>query len=143
MVNKLFAVSSHISKIILFAVDFSPVKMPFKVSDIMANYVPGENGDEDGYILITGGCNSVKGNERITVEGEEGEEVDLFACFSTSNRTLKFDPFTETFEELAQAPHERQRHAAVFSNGELYLIGGRDSDDALVASIDVCKTDYS
>lgn len=138
MVNKLFAVSSHISKIILFAVDFSPVKMPFKVSDIMANYVPGENGDEDGYILITGGCNSVKGNERITANG-----TDLFACFSTSNRTLKFDPFTETFEELAQAPHERQRHAAVFSNGELYLIGGRDSDDALVASIDVCKTDYS
>lgn len=138
MVNKLFAVSSHISKIILFAVDFSPVKMPFKVSDIMANYVPGENGDEDGYILITGGCNSVKGNERITANG-----TDLFACFSTSNRTLKFDPFTETFEELAQAPHERQRHAAVFSNGELYLLGGRDSDDALVASIDVCKTDYS
>ena len=92
MVNKLFAVSSHISKIILIAVDFSPVKMPFKVSDIMANYVRGENGDEDGYILITGGCNSVKGNERITTENG----TDLFACFSTSNRTLKFDPFTET-----------------------------------------------
>lgn len=113
-------------------VEFNSVKMPFNVSDIMANYLEGENGDEDGFIVITGGCNSPKGNERVNFDGE-----DLFSCLSTSNKTLKFDPFANTFEELAEAPHERQRHAAVVMDGELYVLGGRDSNDDLVAAIDV------
>lgn len=106
--------------------------MPFKVSDVMANYMPGENGDEDGFIVITGGCNSLKGNERLTVDGK-----DLFACVSSSNATLKFDPFLNSFEIMMDAPHERQRHAAAVMNGELYVLGGRDSNDTLVTAIDV------
>lgn len=106
--------------------------MPFNVSDAIANYVPGENGAEDGFVIITGGCDSPKGNERINVDGQ-----DLFTCVSTSNVTLKFDPFANTFEVLAEMPHARQRHTAAVMNGEVYVFGGRDSEDSLVAAIDV------
>jgi hypothetical protein len=113
-------------------VEWNSVKMPFNVSDVTANYMQGENGDEDGFVVITGGCNSPKGNERINLDGE-----DLFTCVSTSNVTLKFDPLANTFEEMAEMPHARQRHAAAVMNGEVYVFGGRDSNDTLVAAIDV------
>mmetsp|Transcript_9032 Transcript_9032/g.22036 ORF Transcript_9032/g.22036 Transcript_9032/m.22036 type:complete len:445 (-) Transcript_9032:196-1530(-) len=115
-------------------VDFqwSETKLPFPLSDLMANYVPGPNGDDDnGFVIITGGCNSLKGNERANFG-----EADLFACFGTSRVTLKFDPFSETFEIMAEAPHERQRHGAAVIGGKVYVVGGRDSNDELVASID-------
>jgi hypothetical protein len=51
--------------------------------------------------------------------------------------TLKFDPFANTFEVMAEMPHVRQRHTAAVMNGEVYVFGGRDSDDSLVAAIDV------
>lgn len=104
--------------------------MPFVVSDIMANYMPG-NDDENGFVIITGGCDSPKGNERVNFGGD-----DLFACLSTSNITLKFDPLANTFEEMAVMPRPRQRHAAAAMNGELFVFGGRDSDDNLVTAID-------
>ena len=74
--------------------------MPFPLSDIMTNYMQGDNGDEDGFIIITGGCNSVNGNKRVNYGGDK-----LFACSSTSTKTLKFDPFANTFTEMANAPH--------------------------------------
>jgi hypothetical protein len=115
--------------------------MPFPVSDITANYVPGgpaNRDDESGYVLITGGCNSTRGNERINgTDPDTGAPVDLFACLDTSSAALKFDPFAGTFTALADMPHPRQRHAAAFVNGELHLLGGRDSGDNLVTAIDV------
>ena len=108
--------------------------MPFPVSDVMANYMDyGE--DEEGFIIITGGCDSVKGNERIPDGLGLGE--DLFACTGTSNATIKFDPFANTFTTLQPMPHARQRHAAAVVQGELYVFGGRDSLDNLVPAIDV------
>ena len=74
--------------------------MPFPLSDIMTNYMQGDNGDEDGFIIITGGCNSVNGNKRVNYGGDK-----LFACSSTSTKTLKFDPLANTFTEMANAPH--------------------------------------
>jgi len=114
---------------ILFS--WNTVKMPFAVSDVMANYMQGENGDEDAFILITGGCDSEKGNERA-----DFGEGDLFACFSTSSKTLRFDPFANTFQEMASMPHERQRHGAAAVGGILYVVGGRDSNDELVTAVD-------
>lgn len=99
---------------------------------MMANYMQGENGDEDGFIILTGGCNSTRGNERISVDSQ-----DLFACLDTYDATLKFDPFANEFTELAPMPRPRQRHAAAVVNGELYVFGGRDSNDELVPQIDV------
>ena len=91
----------------------------------MANYA-------EGAIFLTGGCDAVRGNERVNFDGE-----DLFACLSTSNATLRFDPRADTFTAMAPMPHARQRHAAAVLNGELYVMGGRDSNDDLVTAIDV------
>jgi len=111
-------------------IDFSwnDVSLPFPLSDTTSNYMEGENGDEDGFVIIVGGCDSEKGNERL--------EPTLFACLSTSNATLKFDPFKNTFTKLTPMPHARQRHTAAVINNKLYVIGGRDSNDALVPQID-------
>ena len=112
--------------------EWNKVKLPFAVSDITATYMHGDNGDDDGFIIVTGGCDSPKGNERANFG-----DGDLFGCFSTSNRTLLFDPFANDFKDMAVMPHPRQRHAAAVAHGELYLLGGRDSEDALVTAIDV------
>ena len=107
--------------------------MPTPISDIMANYMPGPNGDEDGFIIVTGGCDTPKGNERANFG-----DGDLFACFVSGNKAYKFDPFTQKFVgTIPDLPHERQRHGGAVIDGELYLIGGRDSNDTLVAAIDV------
>mmetsp|Transcript_20466 Transcript_20466/g.38288 ORF Transcript_20466/g.38288 Transcript_20466/m.38288 type:complete len:419 (+) Transcript_20466:171-1427(+) len=100
-------------------------KLPFPISDVTANTFDGDK----AVIILTGGCDSANGNERVNFGGD-----DLFACLSTSNRTLQFDG--NSFTELAPMPHARQRHAAAVVNGELYLIGGRDSNDELVTAID-------
>lgn len=109
-----------------------------KLSDMMANYVPGPGGDDEtGYILLTGGCDAPKGNERLPSDNEE--EQDLFACLSTSDITLRFDPWANRFTEMAPMPHARQRHAAVVVGGgrHLVVLGGRDANDDLVTAIDV------
>lgn len=113
------------------------VKLPYPVSDIMATYVGGGatgSDDDSGFIIITGGCDSVKGNERSSWD------ENLFVCMSTSNRTLRFDPFSDKVTEVAPAPHARQRHAAVVVDGiEVWVVGGRDTDDNLVTAIDVSR----
>jgi len=107
---------------------FNDVSLPFPISDTTSNYMEGELGDEDGFIIITGGCDSEKGNERI--------EQHLFACSSTSNKTLKFDPYANSFMEMAEMPNQRQRHASAVIDGKLYVVGGRDSLDNIVPQID-------
>lgn len=113
-------------------VEWKSVKLPLKLSDMMANYMSNGGNDESGFILLTGGCDSLKGNERVNFDGE-----DLFACLSSSNVTLRFDPFANTFTTMAPMPHARQRHAAAAVGGHLVVVGGRDSNDDLVTEIDV------
>eukprot|EP00547_Thalassionema_nitzschioides_P008327 CAMPEP_0194228906 /NCGR_PEP_ID=MMETSP0156-20130528/43611_1 /TAXON_ID=33649 /ORGANISM="Thalassionema nitzschioides, Strain L26-B" /LENGTH=443 /DNA_ID=CAMNT_0038961429 /DNA_START=115 /DNA_END=1446 /DNA_ORIENTATION=+ len=110
---------------------WNPAKIPTNLSDAMANYMPGDNGDEDGFIIITGGCDSDTGNQKI-LDGPE----DFLECTSTSKQTYKFDPFTDTFDVMEDANYERQRHAAVVMNGEVYVFGGRDTEDNLVTEIE-------
>lgn len=106
-------------------------KLPIKLSDAMANYMQGDNGDEDGFIIITGGCDSPDGNKKLPPPD------DMYTgCSSTSKATFKFDPFTDTFETMKEANYERQRHTAVVMNGELYVFGGRNSTDSLVPEIE-------
>lgn len=102
----------------------------------MANYMPGPgNDDETGFILLTGGCDSPKGNERLV--SDDPNEQDLFICTSTSNQTLRFDPVANTFTTVATMPHARQRHAATVVGRYLVVLGGRDTNDDLVTAIDV------
>jgi len=112
---------------------WNDVKMPYPVSDAISTYVKGPNGDEDGFIIITGGCDHKDGNKR----GDGGN----FYCLSVTTRTLKFDPFGNKFTELPGAPRPRYRHAAVLVGKKVYVIGGRDVDDNIVEHIDVYDTD--
>lgn len=117
--------------------EWNTLKMPFPLSDMMANYYDGGSDDGSGnkkkeIIIITGGCNAPNGNERVNFG-----DGDLFACMSTSNKTLIFDPYENTFVIMDDMPHERQRHAATIIDDNLYLLGGRDSNDELVTAIDV------
>ena len=108
---------------------WNDVKMPYPVSDAMSTYVQGPNGDEDGFIIITGGCDHPDGNKR--------SRGDNFVCLSVTTRALKFDPFQNKFTELPDAPRPRYRHAAVLVRKKVYVIGGRDVEDNLVDFIDV------
>lgn len=113
---------------------WNTVNMPYKVSDIVGTFVQGANGDEDGFIILTGGCDHENGN----VKGEGDDKY--FYCNSVTKKALKFDPFGNYFTELKSAPRERYRHAAVAIGQKVFLIGGRDVKDALVAEIDIYDT---
>lgn len=41
------------------------------------------------------------------------------------------------FAELGSLPRQRYRHSASVVNNQLWLIGGRDASDALLAEVDV------
>jgi len=99
---------------------------------MMATYMQGSLGDENGYIIITGGCDDPLGNQR-----DPAVSMNLFFCTSVTSSTFKFDPFQSTITEMAQAPHARYRHAAAVANGKLFVFGGRDVNDTLVHAIDV------
>jgi len=107
------------------------VSLPFPTSDLSANYMKGENGDEDGFIVVFGGCDSPEGNQR-----NKTNDLFTFYCTSVTNATYIFNPFKNTFQRMADAPHPRYRHVAAIFNGELYVLGGRDLADNLVTAID-------
>ena len=97
---------------------------------------------EQGFIVVFGGCDSPGGNER-----NKTNDLVTFYCTSVTNATYIFNPFKNTFQRMADAPHPRYRHVAAVFNGELYVLGGRDLADNLVTAIDVsffhillCKT---
>lgn len=116
--------------------EWNSVHMPYPVSDTTSNYMEGENGDgTDGFIIITGGCDDPLGNQRNKTEALKEINLDFFYCTSVTGKTLKFDPFENTFTAMENAPEQRYRHAAAVYNGELYVIGGRDAMDNLVKEI--------
>jgi len=105
------------------------VKIPTALSDNTATYVPSA-----GTILLAGGCNAKNGNTFIDAEGEE---LDFFYCGSISDKLYGFNPEDETFATLADLPRQRYRHAAVLAAGRLWLLGGRNVEDEVIAEIDV------
>eukprot|EP00560_Eucampia_antarctica_P009719 CAMPEP_0197829398 /NCGR_PEP_ID=MMETSP1437-20131217/5838_1 /TAXON_ID=49252 ORGANISM="Eucampia antarctica, Strain CCMP1452" /NCGR_SAMPLE_ID=MMETSP1437 /ASSEMBLY_ACC=CAM_ASM_001096 /LENGTH=442 /DNA_ID=CAMNT_0043431035 /DNA_START=298 /DNA_END=1626 /DNA_ORIENTATION=+ len=131
-----FMLSSHVANSELIEKltwSWNTVKMNYKAADVIATYMKGPNGDEDGFIIITGGCDHVDGN----VGADDGN----FYCGSITDKALKFDPFGNSFSELEAAPHKRYRHSAVAIGKKLYLIGGRDLQDNFVEEIDVYDTE--
>lgn len=94
-------------------------------------------------IILTGGCDSPKGNEY-----KEAEWGGYFDCNILSNRTIAFDPVKDSdgvwngeYEMLSEMPRKRARHVSVVVGGMVCLLGGRDETDGLVAEIDVSTSD--
>ena len=99
--------------------------LPMALSDLTATRV-GE------VVYIAGGCNSDTGNTFLDTIGE-------FVCDSIADTLYRFDPSTETFTQLASLPVGRYRHAAAATEGiYLVLLGGRDLNDDLIGTVDVC-----
>jgi hypothetical protein len=94
-------------------------------------------------IVLTGGCDSPSGNEYK----ESPEWGGYFECSSIVNKTYAFTPtlngdnvWDGEFEELADMPRARARHANVVVGGKLCVFGGRDAIDMIVAEVDVSSS---
>lgn len=106
-------------------------------------------------IVITGGCDSPLGNEYK----ESPEWGGYFECSSIVNKTYAFDPkkvattsmtsssvpnkavWDGDFEELADMPRARARHASAVVDNKMCLFGGRDAMDGIVAEVDVSSNE--
>ncbi|KAL7535433.1 hypothetical protein ACHAXR_006484, partial [Thalassiosira sp. AJA248-18] len=95
-------------------------------------------------IIITGGCDSDKGNEF-----KEWGEEEWFECSSLSAKAYAFDPirnnkfqaWTGEFEALADMPRARARHASAIVDGHVCVFGGRNVTDHIIAEVDCYDPD--
>lgn len=109
--------------------DNLPETLPKPLSDMTATLIPAEMNNGDDIIYIAGGCSSEKGNENVG-----GND---FYCLEVTNEMYAFNVKTKTFAKMKNMPEPRYRHAAVEIYGKLYIVGGRDVEDNLVAAINV------
>lgn len=87
--------------------------------------------EENGRAYLAGGCNAPDGNRFA-------EDVGGFVCESISSKMYIFDLVSWNFTETASPmPVARYRHASVFVNNQVWLVGGRDLEDFLLPSVDV------
>eukprot|EP00439_Symbiodinium_sp_Y106_P033019 s632_g3.t4 len=64
----------------------------------------------------------------------------MYLCTGISKATEKYTPATDSYENLAEAPRSRYRHAAAAVGGRIYLFGGCAIDDSIITDIDVLDT---
>jgi hypothetical protein len=100
-------------------------KLPKPLSDFTATLIPGTP-----TVLLAGGCDAELGNVFIP-------DFQGFSCSSLSNKLYSYNVKTDTYNELADMPSARARHAAVIVNNQLWIIGGRNAGDGLVGALDV------
>lgn len=99
--------------------------MPKALSDLTAVV-----SNSTSTVYLHGGCDAADGNRYDTARGK-------FVCASVSNATYRFDLVTATFTPLADMPAARFRHAAVLVNNQVWVVGGRDSNDSIVTTVHV------
>lgn len=100
--------------------------MLYKRSDFTASVLSGFAGSRT-FIVLTGGCVSVGG---CVADGS-------CPCVGITNATTAYNPDTDSWTELAEAPVARFRHSAAVVNSKLYVFGGRTVDDQLITQVDV------
>lgn len=98
--------------------------MPTKRSDMSATTV-GEA------VYLVGGCIG---------DQEWSASASMYLCSGATGKTEKYLLATNTYETLADAPRTRYRHAAAAIGSQLYLFGGCDIADNLIAQVDVLDT---
>jgi len=105
-------------------------KLPIPLSDMTATFLASDDDDDSSndIIIIAGGCSSPQGNQK---------DGDYFSCFDVTDKVYAFYPATGVFEELQSMLSTRYRHAATVIGGKLYVVGGRDDEEAMVAGVDV------
>lgn len=115
------------TEIVLFDYEIltsSPIPVP--LSDFTAVLDPIKN-----QTYLAGGCNSPEGNRFNTTSGN-------FNCASLSDKMYVFNMDQRSFEEVAfSMPVARYRHAAAWTNNQVWLVGGRALNDDLITEVDV------
>lgn len=109
-------------------------KLDYSVSDFTATYFDGfitktEKKDLKRSIVLIGGCTAENGNS--WVDGE----FSGYYCSEFTDKVTAFFPGTGEFQELESLPEARTRHTAVSLDGKIYVIGGRNADDALIPEV--------
>jgi hypothetical protein len=115
------------------------VVLPKPLSDFSTVYDSVNN-----YIFISGGCDSINGNEYNIQAG------GIFTCNNISNSHYKIlvndltdtttSPMNVTFTRLADMPTARYRHTAVLlpNSQQILYIGGRNVvDDSILTTVDM------
>ena len=82
-------------------------------------------------IYLKGGC----ANDQAWADNS-----GMYLCTGISKATEKYTPATDSYENLAEAPRSRYRHAAAAVGGRIYLFGGCAIDDSIITDIDVLDT---
>eukprot|EP00440_Ansanella_granifera_P060655 gb/GFBE01065741.1/.p1 GENE.gb/GFBE01065741.1/~~gb/GFBE01065741.1/.p1 ORF type:complete len:372 (+),score=78.51 gb/GFBE01065741.1/:1-1116(+) len=98
--------------------------MPSKRSDMTATTI----GDA---IYLVGGC---------AADQEWSTEANMYLCMGLTKKTEKYSPLTDTYESLGDAPRSRYRHAAAAVGSSIYVFGGVDIADNIIAEVDVLDT---
>lgn len=104
--------------------EYLTTTLPKAVSDMSSTYA-----ESSEKIYLFGGCES--GNTRADFN------PNMFICTSVSKEGFIFNPEESSFDSTAVMPRERYRHSAAVLNGNVYLIGGRDSEDNIILDVDV------
>lgn len=84
-------------------------------------------------IYISGGCDSLNGNEYIVDDG------GFFICTSISDSHYEYDIASMSFRTLSNMPQSRYRHISVLlpETQQIVLYGGRDVIGSILTTIDV------
>jgi hypothetical protein len=118
--------SAHHEEIVIgFESNTLDTKLPKPLSDFTAVM-----GDSTAKVYLSGGCDSTYGNRFNESDGR-------FLCESISNQQYIFDINTQEFSESEPMPTERYRHAAVLTNNQVWLVGGRSLEDDIITDVDV------
>ena len=109
--------------------------MPFAASDFSATYLnaPVLNSEDKNHkrsIVLIGGCAAENGNEWMDDEYGGG-----YYCTEFSKRAVAFFPENGEFKDLPEMSGFRSRHSAVTIDKKIYVIGGRDELDGLLADV--------
>ena len=122
---------------------FSPTSLPTEDQQVSFDFEILETGLPKGLsdhtsvplndiVYIAGGCDSQNGNEW-------DNDLRIHLCRNISDSFFAFHVLDNTVTELPDMPVARYRHASVAVNNQVWLLGGRDLDDAIVSSVDVSK----
>lgn len=98
--------------------------LPISRSDLTATTV-------DDSILLLGGCSG--NNTLVKFTADES----AYICNVVSNTSLIYLPKSDTYKTIPDMPRHRFRHAAVAVGSKVYVLGGTDDTDEVIAEVDV------
>ena len=105
-------------------------------SDAKNGRIRASSAKSSGKIYNIGGCDAVEGYIRNGNAEAVDSSLNLY-CPHVSHAVTEYDIAQDDFMERARMPVARLRHSATAIGDKIWVVGGRDRDDNIVAEIDV------